>query len=337
MGFSVSTLYVLSIASILGADYPEAKLSNQRLQVRIFLPDAKSGFYKGLRFDWSGVIGSLKFQGHNFYGPWFTRVDPGVRDFVYKDGDIVASPASAATGPAEEFQLPLGYDTAKPGETFVKVGVGILRKPDDSAYSPYKLYELVDSGKWTVNRTPDSVEFVQTLGTAISDYAYIYRKTIRLANDKPEMLMQHALKNTGRLPIRTILYNHNFLVLDHLSTGPDLTITLPYEIKSTRAPDSKFAETQGKQLKYVSKLENQDRVTAGLQGFGTDPADYDFRIESSKARVGVRIRGDRPLNNASLWSIRSVMAVEPFIDIAADAGKEFTWNYTYDYYSTAGQ
>jgi hypothetical protein len=27
------------------------------------------------------------------------------------------------------------------------------------------------------------------------------------------------------------------------------------------------------------------------------------------------------------------MAVEPFIDISADPGKEFTWSYTYTYYT----
>ena len=42
---------------------------------------------------------------------------------------------------------------------------------------------------------------------------------------------------------------------------------------------------------------------------------------------------DQPLANLSLWSIRSVMAVEPFIDIAAEPGKEFSWKYTYSYYS----
>ena len=47
----------------------------------------------------------------------------------------------------------------------------------------------------------------------------------------------------------------------------------------------------------------------------------------------MRIQGDRPLSNASLWSIRSVLAIEPFIDIAADPGKEFNWKYTYTYYA----
>jgi hypothetical protein len=80
-------------------------------------------------------------------------------------------------------------------------------------------------------------------------------------------------------------------------------------------------------------VENEDRVAFGLQGFGNDAKDFDVRIENSKAGAGVRIVGDRPLTNESVWSIRSVLAVEPFIDVAADPGKEFTWKYTYTYYS----
>jgi hypothetical protein len=314
------------------ADNPEIRISNQQLDVKIYLPDPYTGFYRGTRFDWSGAIGSLVFAGHDYYGPWFTKFDPAVRDFVYKDSDIVVGPASAMTGPAEEFQNPQGYDTAKAGETFVKIGVGVLRKADDTAYSSYKAYEIVDSGKWTVNKSVDSVEFIQEVSDPKSGYGYVYRKTIQLTGNKAELVMEHSLKNTGRLPIRTNLYDHNFLVLDQLPPGPDLTITLPYDIKPTRPPDVRFGEIRGKQLAYVKNLEGQDRLTSGLQGYGPGASDYDIRIESHKAGAGMRIVGDRPLQNASLWSIRSVMAVEPFIEIAADPDNVFAWKYVYTYY-----
>src|SRR5579872_3196447 len=91
----------VSLVSAAGAEYPEVQLTTPVIKARIFLPDAKSGFYRGLRFDWSGMIGSLEAGGHNYYGPWFNKFDPSVRDFEFRDGDIVASSASAATGPAE--------------------------------------------------------------------------------------------------------------------------------------------------------------------------------------------------------------------------------------------
>src|SRR4051812_23989677 len=130
---------------------PAREISNGQLRATLYLPDAERGFYRSTRFDWSGVIASLEFKGHQFYGPWFTRSEPPVRDFIYRGEDIVAGAQSSMVGPAEEFQRPQGYTTAKAGGTFVKIGVGVLRKPDESDYSAYSPYEVADPGKWTVS------------------------------------------------------------------------------------------------------------------------------------------------------------------------------------------
>ena len=74
------------------------------------------------------MIGDLEYAGHRYYGPWFTQFDPTVSDFVYRGADIAAGPCSAVTGPVDEFQLPLGYDEAKAGGTFIKIGVGVFTK-----------------------------------------------------------------------------------------------------------------------------------------------------------------------------------------------------------------
>ena len=50
------------------------------------------------------------------------------------------------TGPADEF-APLGWDEAKPGGSFIKIGVGVLRRPDEGKYDNYKLYEIIDPGE----------------------------------------------------------------------------------------------------------------------------------------------------------------------------------------------
>jgi hypothetical protein len=51
---------------------PQAEIANNVIKMRLYLPDPERGFYRGTRFDWSGVIGSLVYRGHNYYGPWFT-------------------------------------------------------------------------------------------------------------------------------------------------------------------------------------------------------------------------------------------------------------------------
>src|SRR5215831_5213691 len=271
----ITALLFAGLAAGLAASSPEATISNRQLRVKMYLPDPQNGFYKGARFDWSGIINSVEFAGHTFYGQWFSRIDPTVRDVSYKDDDILVSVNTSAMGPAEEFQTPLGYDNAQEGDSFVKIGVGVLKKRDDTRYAFANVYDIVDHGKWTVNQTANSVEFTQELNDNATGYAYLYRKTIRLAADKPEMVIEHSLKNTGKLPIKSVLYNHNFTLFDHLPTDA-ITVTVPYEIKSTRLPEANAAVITGNHFAYAKPVENTDRVTGGLQGFGPTASDYDF-------------------------------------------------------------
>src|SRR4051812_22993079 len=74
---------------------PQVEIGNGVLKARLYLPDIKKGYYRGTRFDWSGVIGSLEYKGHNYYGPWFARTDATVNDFVWQDAQVVAGPCSA--------------------------------------------------------------------------------------------------------------------------------------------------------------------------------------------------------------------------------------------------
>jgi hypothetical protein len=310
----------------------EAVLTNGPLRARVYVP-GPDGFYRSTRFDWSGIIASLEYRGHNFYGPWFNGSDPSVRDFVYRGSDIVVSAQSAAVGPAEEFRTALGYATARPGDPFVKIGVGTLKKPDEARYSGYANYEIVDPGTWTVRTGSDFVESTQDLRDSGSGYGYVYRKTVRLTNDKPELVIAHTLQNTGRLPIQTHQYNHNFLVLDRKPTSADFTITLPFDITTNPAPDPQTAAVQGRQILYTKTLQDQDRVFFGINGFGQDPKDYDIRVDDRASGAGFRVTADRPLAGLSLWSIRSVISIEPDVAIDLAPGASMDWTLTYTYFA----
>lgn len=311
--------------------YPAAVISNGPIRAVVYLPDAQRGFYRSTRFDWSGIIASLEYAGHKYYGPWFTKSEPAVRDFVYRDADIVAGAQSSVVGPAEEFPRPQGFEVAPAGGTFLKIGVGVLRKGSEPTYSPYTNYDVVNPGTWTARPTADSVTFVQELTDASSGYGYVYRKTVRLVNGRPEMVIAHSLENTGRLPLETTQYNHNFLTLDGAPTGPDFAIVLPFRIETTRPPASGMAAIRGNEIAYLKTLEGQERVSFPIQGFGASPTDYDVRVENRRTGAGVRITSDRPLASATLWSIRSVISLEPFVDVTTAPGRTTTWTYTYTY------
>src|SRR5947208_10968522 len=126
------------------ADYPHVYLKNDKLRVKVYLPDTEKGFYRGTRFDWAGVLGEVEFSGHKVFGPWKDTHDPTNHD------DII--------GPCEEFgnQSPLGYAEAKPGGTFLKIGVGELEKSKEEKYGFARKYKIVkQAGCKEVYRDPD--------------------------------------------------------------------------------------------------------------------------------------------------------------------------------------
>ena len=328
----VLTLLMVPTALLCAADFPTSEITNGQIQALVYLPDAKNGYYRATRFDWSGVLYSLRYKGHEYYGPWFQKTDPTVHDFVYQGPEIVASPCTAIVGPVDEF-APLGWEQAKAGGIFVKIGVGVLRKPDESKYDNYRLYEIVDSGKWMTKKGRESIEFTQEVTDSSSGYGYIYRKAVRLVNGRPEMVLEHSLTNTGTRAIRTSVYNHNFLVLDGQPPGPGLVITVPFQIQTGRPPDKKLAEIRGNQIVYLKTLEKQEVVTTSLRGFSDSSKDNEIRIEDSRIGAGMKITANRPLASASLWSIRTVMAMEPFVSLAIEPTKEFSWKSTYNFYT----
>src|SRR4029079_562375 len=118
-------------APALAEDYPHVVLKNDKLKFTVYEPDAAKGFYRGTRFDHAGVFGNVEFAGHKIFGPWKDKHDPANHD------DII--------GPCEEFglQSPLGYDDAKVGGTFLKIGVGELEKPKEEKYSFANKYKVV--------------------------------------------------------------------------------------------------------------------------------------------------------------------------------------------------
>ena len=311
---------------------PLVQIANDHLLAQLHLPDINDGFYRGTRFDWSGVVAGVQYQGHQYYAPWYTKRVPGVHDYVDDGTDIVAGRQSAITGPAEEFPQPQGFETAQAGETFVKLGVGLLRKAANTPYSCYESYEIADPGTRSVRTTASSVEFTHQLGDARSGFGYVYRKTVSVASGRPDLLIEHTLHNTGRVAIRAEQYNHNFLTLDSAPIGPDFLIALPFRVSALSAPDPTLALVREKEIRFLKILAPHQVVGFSMEGFGNDAGDYDIRIENQKTGAGMRITGDRPLTRLALWSIRSVVSMEPFIDVSTEPGGHTVWRYNYTHY-----
>lgn len=303
------------------ADHPKSLLSNGDVDAVVFLPDPERGYYRSTRFDWSGVIGCASYKGHAFWGEWFSKYDPLINDSI--------------TGPVEEFRSldgALGYGDAKPGDLFVKVGVGVLRKIDDSSYKFGTFYPIVDTGKWTVHASKRAITFEQKLQSPIG-FAYIYKKTLELDKTGAVIALKHQLKNIGSKPIQTDVYDHDFFMFDGRPTGPGMTVHFPFNPKIQDSPDTHFdpsmAKIEGNTISYLQELQPHQTVAGYVTGYSDKAADYDITVEDHTAGVGIQQTSDSPIAKLYLWSICTTISPEAYIHLDVAPRQTQSWTIRY--------
>ncbi len=299
------------------AQFPQAEISNGLINARFYLPDSVNGYYRGSRFDWSGVIPDLDYKGHSFYGKWFQKYDPKIHD--------------AIMGPVNDFS-PIGYREAKPGEGFVKIGVGILRKPNESKYSFMAPYEILNYGKWEIEEKSNQIVFNQKLDD--KDFSYEYTKTVILPKGKSEMLLEHSLKNTGKKTIETFVYNHNFLMIDKQPIGPDYVTEFPFNITIELQEKSDLVKIEDNRIIFRKDLKkNENAYYSEIHGFGNTAKSNQITIINKESKAGVKIKGDRPLSRMAFWSSSKTICPEPFIEIKIEPGETFNWQISYNFFT----
>lgn len=297
---------------------PQTTISNEFIQATLYLPDSEKGYYRATRFDWSGVIASLEYKGHIYFGQWFQEYDPIKHD--------------AIVGPVEEF-TPLGFEAVEEDGQFVKIGVGSLLRPDEQEYNRFSLYEIVNHGTWTVNSHKNYVEFIHRL-KGDNGYSYIYQKKVSLTEDKPELVLEHQLKNTGTRVIDTSVYNHNFFMIDNEPIGPAIRTIFPFDVHAEGQGFGALAKVVGNEIQYIRQLNEHEQVySSGLRGFGNTATDYDIRIENRKTGAGVRINGDHPMEKLVFWSSSTTSCPEPYIGLRVQPDETVSWKIIYEFYA----
>ena len=297
---------------------PKAKISNGIITAHLYLPDANAGYYQSTRFDWSGVIYRLEHEEHNYCGPWFENYDPKKHD--------------AICGPVDEFGE-IGYNDAKAGESFLKIGVGMLKKSSDKEYNRFEYHEISNPGTRALDIKKDSAIFKHTLNDN-KGYSYEYSKTIKLVKNKPEMVISHQLKNTGSRKITTTVYNHNFFIMNNQNVGPGVTVQFPFELDGKGTGIDDIAKIEKNRIVFHKAMAGKDRVyIEDLRGFGKDIKDNSFAIENKQTGTGIKMTANQPIHRMVFWSCRTTSCPEPYILIEIEPGKDFSWENRYELYS----
>ena len=295
-------------------DYPRLELDNGVLRVSMYLPDAERGYYRGTRFDWSGLIERVECHGHRFYGPLHVEHDPYRHDCV--------------SGPAEEFAMfhPMGFAEAEPGESFVKIGVGLLARSEDDTYQFDADYPMLRPGEWTIERGPTSVTFTQDL-EGERGWAYRYEKTVRLLEGENALVIDHRLENRGEKIIDITNYSHNFTIIDDVPYGPDYTVEFPFSAEAP-IPLGDLAWFRDDRIDVDRPLEDLALWWPVFKG--ADPGTYNAAIvRNRRTGAAIAFHGDAPITRMVFWAVERSACPEPFIRIHLEPGRAQTWSTTY--------
>ncbi len=300
--------------------YPSLTISNDEVEMKLYLPDAENGLYRATRFDWSGVIGSVRYKGHEYFGYWKKTHDP----LFHED----------LSGPVEGYIQPgLGYDEAETGGEYVRIGVGVIEKPDEEEYNFRNNYKLLDPGTWTIDHGSDWITFIQELNSGIG-YSYTYQKTIKLKEDG--FRMEHRLENTGSRAIETDQFNHNFFMIDGEPSGTAFRIQFPYKV-STESDTQGFVELQGNELRFIRDLHDEDAFFLLLEGYGSEVSDHQVTVINEKSGAGVSFSVNKPLHRMAFWACLTTLSPENSIWISVKPGESETWDAEYTLFTKPGE
>ncbi|HUX01218.1 MAG: hypothetical protein WBD63_01645 [Phycisphaerae bacterium] len=296
--------------------YPRAILANDHLKLTIYLPDAEKGYYRAMRFDWSGQVGRAEFAGHTAFGQWQKPHDPLAHDHV--------------VGPAEEFGMdsPLGYEEAEPGQPFYKIGVGTLEKTDGEPYKFWDTYRFLAAPAWKVTCAEDRIEFVQEL-VGERGWAYEYAKRIVLDAERAAFTIHHTLRNTGAKPIETTMYYHNFIILDDEPIGPAYRVTYPFVPEIVEGSLEDLAEFKANALIYTAAMPADKAQWVRLGGFEGKRQHNRVAVTNEKTGARVKIGSSLPPVKVVYYATCTAACPEFFVPIRVAPGERLQWSGTY--------
>lgn len=321
-------------------DVQAVLLSSERLTVEI---NPAGSLYRGARFDWHGFITQVTLDGaHTFC----------------TSESLTPGKGTGGIGLCNEYgnEKPTGYADARPGETFPKLGIGLLRRPKDPDYSYMREHEIVQLFPVTCTSTPDQLSVVME---PVDCRGYAVRLVTNFKVKHNWLEINYRMENTGKRPVDTHEYRHNFIGIDGQFIGPDYHLHLPYPIEMEKiahayhklAPpllrkllpnalmDAMIENMLQKGLRVVAiKGGDVDFLARPSTWFYFRTSGFDFRTDyqweimlCSKA-VGVREYDDFTPSRVGVWGDAHVISAETFIDISLQPGEVKAWQRKYEFF-----
>ncbi len=284
-------------------------LKNNDLEIVLDLPHEN---YTSSRFDWTGKIVKVKFQNILLSGNEITDVN---------------QENNFGKGFYNEFGIDtaLGFDEAKNGEWFHKIGVGLLKKEDDK-YLFHKNYKIKPA---KFSSIIDSNRILMTCRSEyVNGYSYILKKELELFENK--FKISYKLKNTGEKVIMTNEYNHNFICINKDFIGKNYELKFPFHLKPEKfieyVNQDKEVEIEQYKIKFNS-IPKKPFFFSNLSG--NESIDATWELINIPNKIIVSEKGNFQTNRVNLWGHKHIISPELFMNLHIKPGKSFGWDRIY--------
>ncbi|MEM6347920.1 MAG: hypothetical protein AAF927_28785 [Bacteroidota bacterium] len=286
------------------------KIKNDQIEITLDLPGEN---YTSARFDWSGKIVAVKFEGISLHG--------------YED---TTRKKEAKLGRAfyNEFgiETAVGFEETPIGSFFHKIGVGLLKKEHEN-YSFAHEYPI-EPCKFNILSAEDSIRF-ECLAEPYNGYCYQLIKTVRLS--AMGFFIQYYLINNGKKTIITDEYNHNFICIAQQAIDKNYKLKFPFPLRP-----QKFAESLNpagvvsfdtQELGFHAQPKDAF-FFSNLSGGNSVPAYW--QLENHQTKLAISERGDFKTSKVNLWGRGDVISPELFYPIHLEAGQACSWSRFYE-------
>lgn len=262
------------------------------------------------------------------YGPRFDTA--GAVTAVRRDGlDFCAR-----EGLIDEFNIqpplsPPGYEAARPGEAFVKIGVGWLTRVDEEPYRFSRAYPVRQLARVEVERQGEVLSVSQSLPEE-SGWGYAYRKIYRVDVNAAALVIDYDLANTGRRLIHAEQYNHNWF---NLGGG---TIDAAYALETKLAlgqHTGTWAERRNGGLVLTGTVDDARYFPSPCSAPAAANA---LRVKHAARGLAVLVTGDFDVARFALFADRTALCPEVFVDLVIEPGQRRAWQRRYQFLTSPG-
>ena len=255
------------------------------------------------------------------------QVRNGKTEFCFRP--VPHDPLSHHAGLCNEFDLttsPPGFEEAKIGEGFVKIGVGVLKK-SESAYAFFRQHEVIERAVTTVKWSAAGATFSQAC-PGINGYSYRLEATVRL-EPKGELWIDWALTNTGEKALSTATYNHNFFQFFDPPQTLGYELYFPYPVHAEG--DIQNLQVDKNSLGFLKPLAKAINVAVPYPEKYTGDNTVELRWPATGQRVVCTV--SRPGIKLALHAAPTYVCPEQFINIKIEPGATETWTWHYEFHA----